>query len=399
MKSRQGPLQVDMPASVRDALDALRPVPAPDSDTWAANRVAFLDEAHAYAREAASLPVSESAPASWWGRLRESVALVKAFLLHDRGPVAVALKAVLVIALVLAVSTGTVSAARGSLPGSPLYPLKVRLEAWEINQAHTPDAIARTALAQTYVRVAEASRLQDRGDPVPEETAVRYQQQLELAVRAAGDLEEPVRQQTQAEISESVRRQLRILERTSAQIHGDAVPDDEIESDPGVQAMIQTMRETQSRLGPAEDRGPGQPGPQNPGHAPDDPAADDDVEPPAVGEPAMTGDDDAPSGRPGPGPGGVGDHPIDSSPSDGEPGEGVPDGETSPGMDDDEDDGAPGPGPAPNRDDDADPRTPGPGSGLDGEADAPDLDTGGGKTGSENESQSGHSGAETSGRS
>ena len=399
MKSRQGPTQTDMPASVRDALGELRPVPAPDSDTWAANRVAFFEEARTYAQEAAPVAVSESVPASWWGRFRESVALVKVFLLHDRGPVAVALKAVLVIALALAGSTGTVSAARGSLPGSLLYPLKVRLEAWEINQARTPDAVARTALAQTHVRVAEATQLQDRGDPVPEETTVRYQQQLELAVRVAGDLEDSLRQQTQADICESVRRQLQILERTSAQVHGDTASDDDVESDPGVQAMIKTLHETQSRLGLGEDQGPGQPEPQNPGHAPDDPVADDEVEQPGVGEPAMTGHNDAPSGQPGPGPGGVGDVPFDDGPTDDEPIEGVPDGKTPPGTDDDHDDGAPGPGPAPNREDDADTRAPGPGSGSDGDADAPSLDTRGGNTGTENANQSGHSGAEYSGRS
>ena len=398
MKSRQGPTQVDMPASVRDALDALRPVPAPDSDTWSANRVAFLDEAHVYAEEVASLPASESALASWWGRFRESVALVKTFLLRDTSPVAIALKAVLVISLALAASTGTVSAARGSLPGSLLYPLKIRIEAWEINQARTPDAIARTALAQTDVRMAEATRLQDRGDPVPEETAVRYQQQLELAVRAAGDLEEPVRRQTQAEISESVRRQLRILARTSAQVQGDAASDDEAESDPGIQVMIQTMRETQLWLGQGENQGQGQAGPQNPAHTADDPVVDDEAEQPGVGEPSMN-DDDAQSGAAVPGPDGVGDGPTDSNASDDAPGEGIPDGEMPTGMDEDHDDGSPDPGPAPNQDDDAPPRSPGPGSGLDGGADSPDVDTRGSKTGSENESQSGHSGPETSGRS
>lgn len=187
MKNREGPMQADMPASVRDALDALSPVPAPDSDVWAANRVAFLDQARAFAREAALPPVSANAPIPWWRRLGESVALGKAFLLYDRGPVAVALKAVLVIAVALAASTGTVSAARGSLPGSLLYPLKVRLEAREMARARTPDAIARTALAHADVRVEEATRLQRKGDPVPEETAVRYEQQLELALSAAGD--------------------------------------------------------------------------------------------------------------------------------------------------------------------------------------------------------------------
>lgn len=392
MKSRQGPTQVDMPAFVRDALDALRPVAAPDSDTWAANRLAFLDEAHAYAREAASLPVSESAPASWWGRLHESSALVKAFLLHDRGPVAVALKAVLVIALALAVSTGAVSAARGSLPGSPLYPLKIRLEAWEIDQARTPDAIARTALAQTDVRVVEATRLQDRGDPVPEETTVRYQQQLELAVTAAGDLEESVRQQTQAEISDSVRQQLRILERTSAQVHGDALSDDEADPDPGIQAMIQTMRETQSRLGPDGDQGSVQPVPQNPGHGSRDPVADGEAE-------ASGGEEDAPSGEPRPGPGEVGAGPNDSGPTEDESDEGVPDREAPTETDGDNDDGAPGPGPVPNQDDDADPPDPGPGSGPDGDVDAPELDTGGGEGSSDNEGRSGHSGLAYSGRS
>jgi len=395
-------MQADMPASVRDALDALSPVPAPDSDVWAANRVAFLDQARAFAREAALPPVSANAPIPWWRRLGESVALGKAFLLYDRGPVAVALKAVLVIAVALAASTGTVSAARGSLPGSLLYPLKVRLEAREMDRARTPDAIARTALAHADVRVEEATRLQRKGDPVPEETAVRYEQQLELALSAAGDLEEPVREQTQAEISESVHEQMQMLERTSAQVQGDAVSDDQTGSDPGIQAMIRTMRETQLRLRPTEAPGPGQPPPENPGHGPGAPVADDEGEQPGVGEPATTGDDAAPSGdRPGPGPGGVGDVPIDDGSTDDEPSEGVPDGEAPAETDGDDDDGPPGPGPGPSRRDDGDTRAPGPGRGgsSDGDADAPGVDTRGGNADSDNDTRSGRSGAADSGRS
>jgi len=393
MKSRQGRARVELPVSVRDALDVLRPVPALDSDAWAANRVAFLDEAHAYAQEVASLPASESTPASWWGRFCESVVLVKAFLLHDRGPVAVALKAVLVIALALAVSTGTVSAARGSLPGSLLYPLKVRLEAWEINQARTPEAVARAALAQTDIRVGEASRLQSRGDPVPEETAVRYQQQLALAVRAVEDVDESLRQQTQGEITESVRRQLRTLEAALAPVHGDAMPDDAAESDPGIEAMIRTIRDMESRLGDGEDQRPGQAVPPNPSYSPDDPAPGEEGDAPSVSEPAMTGHDNAPSGWTTPAPGDVSDDPADQGPAGSKPSGGGSDTEMPPKTDNDNsgDKDAPGPDPTPTQEDQTDPHSPGSGSGSDDGADGSRMDIRDGTGGSDVGSQSGHS--------
>jgi hypothetical protein len=89
-----------------------------------------------------------------------------------------------------------------------------------MDQARIPDDAAPTALAQTSVWAAEATRLRDRGDPVPKETVLRYQQKLELAMRASGDLEEPAWEQTHDQISESVGKQLPVLEPAAAQVSG-----------------------------------------------------------------------------------------------------------------------------------------------------------------------------------
>lgn len=300
MSHQQRRTNPELPDSVREALDALRPVPPVAPSTWEEGRQAFLAQARAMRPAEAERAVAPGGPL---GALRE----LFGFSRRGASPLALALKAVFVLALLFAGSVGTVGAARASLPGSVLYPLKVRLEAWDLSQAHTPEDVARQALEHAQVRVDEAQRLAGRGDDVPYEVAQRYQEGLALALEASGSLDEPLRLKTRDAISETLRHQLRTMVQLSARVEGDAQSED----DTSVRAMIRTMEWTQAQIGQGGNGQPAGPVQQGPAGEPAGPAGACEGEscedapngPAAPNGPGEPGDGQNPATGPGPGEG------------------------------------------------------------------------------------------------
>lgn len=275
-----------MPASVRQALRDLRPVPKLGRDEWTAGRASFLEQA-------SEMRLRALTPAAGNDRERETTWMpwttLRRFVLRDFSPIAVALKAVLVVALLMGGSVGTVSAARTSLPGTLLYGLKVRLEDWELDRAGDLEETALVALSQTDERVSEATRLQRRGRPVPQETAERYSAQLEMALSHAAELGGVGPHAAGEQIEGTLDRQLRLMERTAANVARDGGSGS---PDPGVVAMIRTMRAAQASMGPGEV-------PAEIGHAGNGPrpaGAEANDQTPAEGRP-----DSTPGEAPGPG--------------------------------------------------------------------------------------------------
>ncbi len=263
----------ELPHTVREALEALKPVPDVDPVTWEQGRQAFIIEARQTAM-AHQTPAIDTAgrPGGWRG------ALGALFDVRKNRLGAVALKALAVLILVLGGSVGTVAAARGSLPGSALYGLKLQLEQWELTQAHTPEAVSERALIQSGQRVEEAARLAGEGRTVPDDLAAHFQERLSLAMQASGSLGEPQRLQAQSHISETLRHQMETMAQAALQARG------ENEDDQAIMAMIRTMEETQAQLGPHEDihddTGPGDRQQATPGAGEQyGPGENDDAEP------------------------------------------------------------------------------------------------------------------------
>ena len=231
----------DLPDSVRDALEALRSVPEADPVAWEHHRQAYLTKVHAEA--AANVDRRQPpahAPHRGW-----KAALGSLFSFRVRGvhPMTHVLRLGVVIALLFGGGAGTVLAARESLPGSVLYPLKVRLEEWELERVEGPLQVSERALSQTQTRFWEINQLTERGRPVPDDVAARYEEHLSLALQASDTLTEPLRLQTQSQISETLQHQMETMTRIAAQVEGEG------EDDGAVQAVIRTMEMTQAQLG------------------------------------------------------------------------------------------------------------------------------------------------------
>ncbi len=243
MRQRRRELD-ELPHTVREALEALKPVPDVDPAKWEQGRQAFIAEAQATAAVRQTAATSRAGrPGGWRGTVGTL------FDLRRTGFGAVALKALAVLVLVLGGSVGTVAAARDSLPGSALYGLKLQLEQWELSQAHTPETVSERALVQSGQRVEEAARLAGEGRTVPDDLAAHFQQRLSLALQASGSLGEPQRLQTQTHISETLRQQMQTMAQVAVEVRGEG----EDGNDQAIMAMIRTMEETQAQLGPHED--------------------------------------------------------------------------------------------------------------------------------------------------
>jgi hypothetical protein len=259
----------EMPTLVYDALDALRTVPKVDPTMWARRRQAYLAEVRVHAEashQAAARPGNRegvsSDPVVRHHSWRAALGALFNFRMREVHPMMIALRLMIMAALVMGGGAGAVAAARDSLPGSLLYPIKVQLEAWELARVDDALRVSERALNQSQVRVWEVNQLTERGRAVPVEVAARYQEQLELALHASNSLDEPLRLKAQSQISETVQRQVR----TMAQIAAKADKGDEGQA---IQAMIRTMEQTQAQLGlgTGQDGGEGPGGPNQAGPA------------------------------------------------------------------------------------------------------------------------------------
>jgi len=152
---------------------------------------------------------------------------------------------VVMIALALGGSFGTVQAARDSMPGTLLYAVKTQLEQLEILLAGGPEQVTEKALAQAQERVEEVARLAEEGRQVPSEVAQQYQRHLEVALQASNQLEEPTRSHAQEQIQQVLRRQLALMAEVEARVQSRTGESD----GEAVEAIMRAMRQMQERLG------------------------------------------------------------------------------------------------------------------------------------------------------
>lgn len=91
--------------------------------------------------------------------------------------------AFLAVVLILSTLFGVGQAAAHSLPGEPLYALKLTAEAMRVRWTNNPEARAGLSSALLAERLAEITRLIEQGQPVEQPTANRAKEQLALALQ------------------------------------------------------------------------------------------------------------------------------------------------------------------------------------------------------------------------
>ncbi|MBN1919792.1 MAG: hypothetical protein JW892_00990 [Anaerolineae bacterium] len=317
---RPDPLTTEeMPTVVRQGLQQLRETPQPVPASWQAARAAFLTEARQLASESVTFPPAVRRK-SWVGKTFH--ALIPS--LKEANPMLVLLKIALIVSLMAGASAGAVTAAQSSLPGSPLYPVKIAWENAQARLAAAPEARLEQALTLAQVRVAEMLQLAERGQDIPNQTVERYELHLNVAIQAMGELAEPTQTHARAQIQEQLALHEQILEQIRERLQEHAAS-----AAPGA-APETPLREMDGILKRSRDRLQA-PNGDPPTTRPPDPQRTPNPEAPVPGprEPDLT--EPAPgAGEPGGGPGpnptapstGPGPNPTEVAPGPGEPGAG-----------------------------------------------------------------------------
>lgn len=101
-----------------------------------------------------------------------------------------AIKLVLVLAVVLGGAGVTAAAAQSSLPNEALYPVKLLVEDVQLSLAASPDAQLDAQLDLAQQRVREMAQLAERGAAIPAAVPARLQAQLQAALHIAAQLDD-----------------------------------------------------------------------------------------------------------------------------------------------------------------------------------------------------------------
>ncbi|MFN2147962.1 MAG: DUF5667 domain-containing protein [Anaerolineales bacterium] len=187
-------------------LDALQEVPERDATRAAEGRQAYL-QAVEEIREPVS-GVDAGRHKGWMSKFRK-----------ERSPMFSFARILIVLALALG-GTGTTAAyaAQSSLPGDPLYGVKLALEDFRLGLTRDPqhEVLLLEDLVET--RLEEIGALVRQGEPINLQLMNRLETHLRLALQQSAQLDDPQLIQTMEQIRTRAEQQLQIMQqlRTNA---------------------------------------------------------------------------------------------------------------------------------------------------------------------------------------
>ncbi len=250
--------KTELPESVARGLEALRQVPPPQPERWAAQRQAFLDQARQLRAESVTSvpPVrhkQQKSPTRWWQTL----------FVKEAHPMVTLVKLMVIFSLMFGASAGTVGAAQSSLPGDALYPVKLALEQSQVAMTSQPEAKLERLLTMAQTRLQEAQALNEAGKEIPEVVAQRYQLHLQQAEALIAAADETQRDQLRTRLETRLQEHQEAMIQLAEQVRTRA------QSEQALQQMLKTQEQVRQRLQQHLENGT--PGWQNGGQAPGGP--------------------------------------------------------------------------------------------------------------------------------
>jgi hypothetical protein len=178
----------------------LRPTPPIDPQVALDSKVKFLLEGENL-RQAFNMQPGREAK-------RQTNRNLYIFRIFQYKPVMKALVAVLLVfVVILAGSSFTVLASQSSLPGQVLYPVKSWSEDVRLSITSSPDEKLNLTLYFTNRRLEEISNLLADGNTVNDQTANRFQSELEDALQLAAQLDDTQMKHALGEIKNHAEKQ------------------------------------------------------------------------------------------------------------------------------------------------------------------------------------------------
>jgi len=244
--SEDDPILDDIPQQVREVLECLRNVPAPNPDVWEHGRRTFLTQAHQLSPQAVT-PGDSLRHMGWKGTLQAWLFQIP--LKRKEISMAGLINIIIALTMVFALSTGTVSAAQESLPGSILYPLKLTWEELQLSLMSDPEIRVERALSTAQKRLLEALQLAQQSEDIPVQLVERYQSGLNLAFTTTNGLNEPAKTQVQLHIQEQLAIQQQILAQimTHIQNNPDATSQERVRLMDQVREQVEEQLCTQNK--------------------------------------------------------------------------------------------------------------------------------------------------------
>lgn len=145
-------------------------------------------------------------------RLEQGAAILVQPLLRPQRPSLRLAQAIAILLLIVSlISAGTLRAAAGSLPDSPLYPLKLTAERVQLALTTTPAGRAKLHMSYSERRLQEARALWEAGKGVSEAMLQAMKSEHESALRAIGQATEQERFSLLNEFDLLIARQQTIL--------------------------------------------------------------------------------------------------------------------------------------------------------------------------------------------
>jgi hypothetical protein len=156
-------------------LETLRNIPERDPNVKASARELFLQQA-----KSMPMPVSKTSNQRLKGWNK--------FFRRERSPMTTIIGFVLALVVAFGGAGTTAYAAQDSLPNEPLYPVKQFTEQIRIALTTDSEAEVDLLLDLTEERISEMMALANQGSEVPEQTQLRLQEHLQLALAEAAQL-------------------------------------------------------------------------------------------------------------------------------------------------------------------------------------------------------------------
>ncbi|MBE7471917.1 MAG: hypothetical protein DPW09_04400 [Anaerolineae bacterium] len=192
-------------------LDTLRAAPQPAAADMAADREQFLAELNQL-----TMPGVSAGPVirlKKWIAQHPLLSLIQSNLFKEQKPMNTLLvKAMLILTLVFGAGSGTAVVSAHSLPGEPLYPLKIGLE--EARLAVTTDPVQQASQWQERVRerTLEITQMAVNGQTISEAELTRLQTQTQTCLQQLANLPETTLEQQLAQFQQMAQQQQQMLE-------------------------------------------------------------------------------------------------------------------------------------------------------------------------------------------
>lgn len=123
------------------------------------------------------------------------------------------LLSILVIAGLLFGGGATVSAAQDDLPNEPLYAVKTWTEDLSLQFQNNGEVKIDRLLELAQIRVQEMTRLNDAGQPIPDQVRLRLEQHIQQALQTCLTLDDAVLDQTLLQIRDRLQDQDRLMDK------------------------------------------------------------------------------------------------------------------------------------------------------------------------------------------